>query len=100
MSEQPCYSEQSAAADQQQTVSIEPGAARWIVPHVKQTSIGAVLPTHSRVADWKIVLLGLKNAQPDGVHAPGSSELCCNPQKDDASVALGSPYLSTSLPNT
>lgn len=43
ISEQPCYSEQSAA--DQQTVSIEPGAPRWIVSHFKQTSIGAVLFT-------------------------------------------------------
>lgn len=43
MSEQPCYSERSAA--DQQTVSIEPGAPRWIVPHFRQTSIGAVLFT-------------------------------------------------------
>lgn len=44
----PCYSEQSAVADQQ-TVSIEPGALRWIAPHLKQANHrgGAVYPDPS-----------------------------------------------------
>lgn len=36
-------------------MSIEPGAARWIVPHFKQTTIGAVLFTQTRVKGWKLV---------------------------------------------
>lgn len=36
-------------------MSIEPGALRWIAPHLKQTTIGAVLFTQTQVEDWKLV---------------------------------------------
>lgn len=51
ISEQSCYSEPAAVADHQ-TVSIEPGALRWIALHLKQTTRGRLGRCCLFSAEW------------------------------------------------